>query len=400
MKLIAAIALAATLVITWPAPAPERAEPAAALPLAFERNLGHVPARFDYLARFANGSVALSGTGAEIATRSRRLTVTFAGGRDALSRAGRRLPGVVNHLVGDDPARWRTGIPTYERVRYASVWPGIDVEWHGGEDGLEYDFLLAPRADPGRIAVRFDTPVRVTAAGDLDRPCAPARAARVPGRPRDPGRLCCRRANCADPPRRIRPLAPAADRPRRDRVFDLSRRRLGRLRLPDRGRSDRAGVRDRPHGVGELQHRRRDRGDSPGTDVFVARLNSAGNALAYATYLGGNADDEGNGIAVDDNGFAYVTGTTASTDFNTTAGALQGNRPGRDAFVAKLNPAGNTLAYSTYLGGNGDDRSGFQIAVDSTGSAYVTGLTGSTDFPTSEVPIQGDGPATTRTSRN
>ncbi len=133
-------------------------------------------------------------------------------------------------------------------------------------------------------------------------------------------------------------------------------------------------------------------GDSPGTDVFVARLNPAGNALAYATYLGGNADDEGNGIAVDDNGFAYVTGTTASTDFNTTAGALQGNQPGRDAFVAKLNPAGNTLAYSTYLGGNGDDRSGFQIAVDSTGSAYVTGLTGSTDFPTSAVPIQGDRP--------
>ena len=74
----------------------------------------------------------------------------------------------MNHLVGDDPARWRTGIPTFERVRYPGVWPGVDVEWHGGEDGLEYDFLVAPGADPRRIALRFSAPVRLTARGDLE----------------------------------------------------------------------------------------------------------------------------------------------------------------------------------------------------------------------------------------
>ena len=133
-------------------------------------------------------------------------------------------------------------------------------------------------------------------------------------------------------------------------------------------------------------------GDSFGTDAFIAKLNPAGNALAYATYLGGNGNDEGTAIAVDDQGFAYVTGTTTSTDFNTTANAFQPDRPGRDAWVAKLNPTGNTLAFSTYLGGGGDDRSGFQIAVDSTRSVYLTGVTSSTDFPTSDEPIQGNQP--------
>jgi hypothetical protein len=133
-------------------------------------------------------------------------------------------------------------------------------------------------------------------------------------------------------------------------------------------------------------------GDSFANDAFVAKLNPAGNALAYATYLGGNGQDEGTAIAVDDQGFAYVTGTTTSTDFNTTANALQTDRPGRDAWVAKLNPTGNQLAFSTYLGGNGDDRSAFGIAVDSTRSVYLSGSTTSTDFPTSEEPIQANQP--------
>src|ERR1019366_1036278 len=117
-------------------------------------------------------------------------------------------------------------------------------------------------------------------------------------------------------------------------------------------------------------------------DVFVTKLNPAGSALVYSTYLGGSDSDLGNGIAVDNAGNAYVTGHTASTNFPTTPGAFQTTFGGNvDAFVTKLNPAGSAMVYSTYLGGSDYD-SGSGIAVDSAGNAYVVGVTASTDFPT------------------
>ena len=119
----------------------------------------------------------------------------------------------------------------------------------------------------------------------------------------------------------------------------------------------------------------------------MAKLNSAGSALVYSTYLGGSVSDAGSGIAVDSSGNAYVTGTTGSTDFP-TANPLQATYGGGvyDAFVAKLNPAGSALVYSTFLGGSNSD-SGQGIAVDFSGNAYVTGHTYSTDFPTAN-PLQ------------
>src|SRR2546430_1144889 len=113
---------------------------------------------------------------------------------------------------------------------------------------------------------------------------------------------------------------------------------------------------------------------SPGgfSDAFVTKLNPAGAALVYSTYLGGTGDENGFGIAVDATGNAYVTGITFSPDFPTTAGAFQPSSPGGDAFVTKLNPSGAALVYSTYLGGTGCDVA-FAIAVDSFGNAYVTG---------------------------
>ncbi len=116
-------------------------------------------------------------------------------------------------------------------------------------------------------------------------------------------------------------------------------------------------------------------------NAFVAKLNPAGSALVYSTYLGGSSADEGDGLAVDSSGNAYVTGTTYSTDFP-TANPLQATNHGtRNAFVAKFNATGSALVYSTYLGGSSGRDAGLGIAVDSSGNAYVTGLTGSTDFP-------------------
>ncbi len=122
-------------------------------------------------------------------------------------------------------------------------------------------------------------------------------------------------------------------------------------------------------------------------DAFVTKLSPAGNALVYSTYLGGSNTGAGNGtqgqgIAVDGAGSAYVTGNTSSTNLPTQSAyqvTLQGG--GSDAFVAKLAPAGNALVYSTYLGGSAYDV-GWGIAVDGAGSAYVTGWTDSNNFPT------------------
>jgi Beta-propeller repeat len=117
-------------------------------------------------------------------------------------------------------------------------------------------------------------------------------------------------------------------------------------------------------------------------DAFVTKLNPSGTAILYSTYLGGSGGETGYDIAVDSTGNAYVTGTTYSTNFPTTPGALQRTiASGDEGFVSKLNAEGNALVYSTFLGGSGgDDASG--IALDSSGNAYVTGGTDSANFPT------------------
>jgi len=130
-----------------------------------------------------------------------------------------------------------------------------------------------------------------------------------------------------------------------------------------------------------------------GLDAFVIKLNAAGSALLYSTYLGGSGSENGKGIAVDAGGITYVTGRTTSLDFPITAGAFQPAFVGgtEDAFVTRLNPAGfgaADLVYSTYLGGSGQRDEGTGIAVDGTGNAYVVGTTGSGDFPTTAGALQ------------
>ena len=123
-------------------------------------------------------------------------------------------------------------------------------------------------------------------------------------------------------------------------------------------------------------------------EAFVTKLNSAGNALVYSSFLGGSGSDFATGLALDSSGNAYVTGYTSSPDFPVTSGAFQTAFGGGyyNAFVAKLNPAGAALVYATYLGGSGSDMAS-GIAVDSSGAAFVTGQTSSTNFPTSN-PVQ------------
>jgi hypothetical protein len=117
-------------------------------------------------------------------------------------------------------------------------------------------------------------------------------------------------------------------------------------------------------------------------DAVVTKLNARGSGLAYSTYLGGSKDEEGRAIALDGSGNAYVAGRTDSSNLPTTSGAFDTSSNGSlDMFVTKLNASGSSAAYSTYLGGGGNDR-GRGIAVDGSGSAYVTAFVSSSDFPT------------------
>ncbi len=119
--------------------------------------------------------------------------------------------------------------------------------------------------------------------------------------------------------------------------------------------------------------------DQGGTDVFVSKLSSTGSSLVYSTYLGGDDNEWGSGMAIDQYGNAYITGYTESSNFPTN-NAYQIDQGGVDAFVTKLMAGGNSLGYSTYLGGSGDDH-GIRIAVDELGCAYVSGNTESSNFP-------------------
>jgi uncharacterized protein (TIGR03437 family) len=141
-----------------------------------------------------------------------------------------------------------------------------------------------------------------------------------------------------------------------------------------------AGSTDFPATQGALQTTNH---SAAGNNAFVTKLNPAGSALVYSTYLGGSGSDAASGLAVDGSGIAYIAGAASSTDFPVTQGALQTTNhsaAGGNAFLAEFNRAGSALVYSTYLGGSGGDAAS-GVAVDGSGNAYITGEAGSTDFP-------------------
>ena len=307
------------------------------------------------------------------------------------------LPGKSNYFIGNDPSKWRTNVPTYTKVRYENVYSGIDLVYYGNQRQLEYDFVVAPGADPRaiRLAIEGDETLRIDGQGDLVleaegselRLHQPVIYQEVSGaRQRIGGNFVIRGG--------------------RQVGFEVARYDTSKLLIIDPVLSystylggsandigfgiavDSAGNAyvtgattsiNFPITPGAFQ--------TTGGVCFVTKLNAAGSALVYSTFLGGcggdgSDQDYGNEIAVDSSGNAYVTGFSTSFDFP-TANAFQARYGGgrADAFVTKLSADGSALFYSTYLGGSGDDV-GQGIAVDSSGNAYVTGLATSFDFPT------------------
>jgi hypothetical protein len=301
---------------------------------------------------------------------------------DAKARGEDELPGRSNYFIGSDPNKWRTNVPTYAKVRYESVYPGVDLIYYGNQGGqLEYDFVVAPGADPSVIAL--DVVSGLSRQNVWAKNVGAVRE--LPGAHRDA------------------PLRIASDG---DLIVPIDGNEV-RFHKPIVYQTDRASA-SKP-GSSPLVTRHSSLIDSRYIITASNRVRFALGAydhskplvidpvLSYATYFGGTTGyEQGNGIAVDSAGNVYVTGNTTSTDFPTTAGAFQTSLPYGGAFVAKFNPGASgaaSLVYSTYLGGHTGSANGDGIALDSAGNAYVTGVTAATDFPTTAGAFQTTAPA-------
>lgn len=292
-----------------------------------------------------------------------------------------------NYFLGRNPALWRTDVPHFGRVRYRNAYPGIDVIFYGTGRSIEYDIVVSPGSDPGRIQLRFEGAgaLRVSRNGDL------VLAAGGELRQRKP--LVYQET--AGVRRRIEGRYVIAGNQVRFAIGKYDKR-LPLVIDPVLSYStylggsgedvaydvfvDASGI----FIVGQTASSNFPvatpfQAASRGTDAFITKLNLSGDALIYSTYLGGGGTDSARGLAVDAAGTVFVTGETKSADFPLVR-PFQSSSRDRDAFVVRLNNTGSALLSSTYLGGSSAD-AGRAIAVDA-GGIYVTGGTESSDFPT------------------
>jgi hypothetical protein len=379
---------------------PPMAESFQHLPLAFERNTGQAPAAADFVARGAGYGVALSRGNAHISLRGAEeaapaaIDLRLAGARNNPKAAGRQaLPGKVNYFIGSDPARWRTGIPTFGRVEYSGVYAGVDLAYYGRQGRLEYDFVVAPGADPSviRLALEGARRVRVGSGGDLEMETGGARIGfrkPVSYQEIDGARRIVESRYKLAGSNQVGFWLGSYDR-RYPLTIDPSlvySTYLGGSGF-DYGTAIAVSKAGNAFVTGYTSSL-----DFPTVNaeqsffmsysaIFVAELAANGESLVYATYLGGSDYDYPYAIAVDSTGAAYVTGLTESSDFPVMNALYSSLNGPEDAFVTKFSPGGGALTYSTYLGGSGSDYA-LGIAVDSGHNAYVAGTTQSGDFPT------------------
>jgi hypothetical protein len=395
------------------------------LPLSFEVNQGQTDRRVKFLSRGHGYTLFLTPTEAVLALSKSHgqaepkdpikarvferekiittaLRIKLVGGNPHARLAGmEELPGRSNYFIGNDPKKWRTNVPSYAKVRYRNVYAGVDVVYYGNQRQLEHDFIVAPGADPRAItmAIAGAKKVSIDAQGELvltsaggevhlRKPVIYQRAGGV--QYEIAGGYKLKRENrvgfelgeydvrlplVIDPVLAYSTYLGGSDV---DRASGIAVDSAGNAYVTGQTVST-----NFPTTPGGFQTSL-----TPGGffDGFVTKVNSTGTVLLYSTYFGGSGQDEPNGIAVDSAGNAYMTGFTGSSNFPTTPGAFQTSFGGGDAFVTKLNSAGTALLYSTYLGPG--EVVGFGIAVDSAGSAYVTGHTNSPNFPTTSGAFQ------------
>ena len=318
------------------------------LPLSFEINKGQADRAVKFLSHgpgydlFLTAKEAVLGlrkpqTEAKNAREVSVLRLKMIGANAAARVEGRdELPGKVNYFIGNDREKWRRNVPTYRKVHYTDVYPGIDIVYYGNQRELEYDFVIAAGANPKliRFSVEGAERIRLDKKGNL--------------------RLALKHGEVQ------------LNKPFIYQLTDKGSRHEVKGSYVIKGKEIRFNV----------------RGADSSKPLVIDPV------LSYSTFLGGTSIDQAFGIAVDAQGSAYITGTTFSIAFPTTPGAFNPNDL-EGAFVTKLDPTGSTLVYSTFLSGRehgvvtgGSPFTGATaIAVDSSGNAYVTGSTTDPGFP-------------------
>lgn len=385
-------------------------------PLSFEANRGQTAEQVKFVSRGPGYTLFLTNDEAVLALRDHSkvhqaagttLRLQFVGAnRHATVKGLEELPGKSNYFVGNDPKQWQTGIPAYARVKYHDVYPGVDVNYYGTQQQLEFDFVVAPGADPSQIALHLQADpsakaqkqgkLRVDNHGDL---VESTRAGELRLRKPTVYQII---ANAGEAEKKLVETkyvlkknfqvgfeVGSYDKTRElviDPIVPFYSTYLGGA-ANDFGLSIAVDPKGNAYITGATASLNF---PVPGCvfgcvynggafDAFVTELNPAGFPV-YSDYLGGAGTDYGYGIAVDFNGSAYVTGATNSLNFPVPGCIICANRGGFDAFVTEVAPGGAGLIYSTYLGGKGNDY-GRAIAVDNNGDAYVTGITSSHNFP-------------------
>jgi hypothetical protein len=382
------------------------------LPLRFEANSGQTDAQVRFISRSSGYNLFLTPTEAVLASRNGNETdnaqsivrMKLAGASSAPQMEGlEALPGKSHYFIGNDPGKWRRDVKSYARVRYRSVYPGIDLVYYGNQQELEYDFVIAPGADPKAIKLTFDgvRQIRVDAQGDLvlDAEGGEVRQ-RKPVAYQEAGG---HRQQVASRYRLTEDSQVCFELGDYDRAWPLvidpviaysallggnSSDLTAGIAVDAEGNAYVVGYTlstDFPT-VDPLETATGNGQPPPGINAFVAKLNPSGSALLYSSYLGGGGNDIGRNIALDHDGDIYVVGTTDSTDFPTMNPLQPSPGGGFDVFAARLSADGSKLIYSTYLGGSGDDAVA-GMAIDAKGSVYLTGFTASSDFPTQN-PLQ------------
>lgn len=381
------------------------------LPLYFE-----AASQNSFVARGSDSQFSVSSAGAQLTLQksgaTRTVQMQFAGANPQAQIQGETaLSGKINYLTGSDPAQWRLNVPTFAKLSAGEIYPGINLVYYGNQRQLEYDFTVAPGANPDSIAIHFSgaDKISVNAEGGLvlklgsDEIVQPKPLIYQNGdggrKEIDGGYKILNAHDVAFAVENYNHALPLVIDPvlaystyfggtLADTAWSVAVDNTSNVYVAGQTFSKYAikkvpfstpGAFQQSFGGGKLDG-----------DGFVAKFDRTGTNLIYLTYLGGSADEFVASVAVDAAGNAFVTGFTDSPNFPTknalqpAIGGMLNKRnktyPG-DAFVTELNPSGSGLVYSTFLGGSGLE-AGYGIAVDSSDNAYVTGITGSTNFPT------------------
>ena len=404
-----ALLVARPLVVPTTVPAPAITLDFSKLPLPFVPNAGQTDPAVRFQVHDMGGTIFFTASEVVLALPTTTqasppiVRLHFEGANPAPAMTGaERLPGIVNYLIGNDPALWRTNISTYAGILYQQLYPGIDLCYDGTSGQLKGTYIVAPGADPNLIRWRHNGATDVhldEATGSLvialsgstlieHTPIAwqevNGQRASVPA-----SYVLANDGSVGFALGSYDPVLPLTIDPTLSYGTYLGGsgfEEADGIALDSGGNTYVVGTTSSTDFPTEGPYQPSSGGEE---DVFVVKINAAGNALVYSTYIGGSDDDDGSGIAVDSAGNAYVAGDTDSTNFP-THNPLQGSNGGMDdAFVVKLNADGNALVYSTYLGGSHIDEAE-AIAVDGEGNAYFTGTTFSAGLFTGAYSGDGD----------